>query len=311
MFSFRRALVHGGLFFATVLTTAWVGSMMTIPKEGDAPTTILEILWQGLPFSLSLLSILLTHEMGHYVFARLHRVEVSLPYFIPFPFGPFGTLGAVIRMRGKIESRDALVDIGASGPIAGLIVAIPVLAYGISQSEIIELQSGGYLEGNSMLYLAIKWMVTGRILPSDGVDVNLHPIAWAGWGGLLVTMINLLPIGQLDGGHIAFAFFGQVYERASLWVHRGLLALALGVSSYVVWDLARVKSLSLAFAEGASAGMPWLVFAGLLLLMKRMSGGNYHPPVGDRPLSPRRRILCYAMLIVFAMIFTPIPLRPT
>jgi Zn-dependent protease len=189
----------------------------------------------GLPFAATLLGILFTHEMGHYVVGRLRRAPVSLPYFIPLP--PFisftGTMGAVIVQREPMEDRRTVLEVGIAGPLAGLIVAIPLLLYGLTLSTIgsptPEMLASGYIqEGNSLLYIAAKWLVFGRFLPSGGVDVQLSPVAWGAWIGLLVTMLNMLPIGQLDGGHVAYALLGRTadylaYATIALCVLLGLL----------------------------------------------------------------------------------------
>jgi membrane-associated protease RseP (regulator of RpoE activity) len=267
-------LLHGFLFVATCFTTYLAG---------------------GPVFAATLMGILLTHEMGHYVVARRHGIDASLPYFIPLPFST-GTLGAVIKMNSPIQRRDALVDVGAAGPLAGLVVAIPLLVIGLVQSPVAALPPAGpeevsLIEGNSLLYIGLKLITKGQYLPSGDLDVHLGPMAMAAWVGLLVTFINLIPIGQLDGGHVAYGFFGERHERHSRWLHRGLLAV-LGALSYA--------------AQGA---LPWLVWAGLLLGMRRLSGGLYHPPVGPEPLSRSRRVLFWIVAIVFLLLFTPVPMR--
>ena len=294
--------LHGFLFVATLATTT---------NAGANPNSVglWEYIVSGLPFSLSLMGILTAHEMGHYMAARYHRVAASLPYFIPLPFGLLGTLGAVIKMPKSVRNRNKLVDIAAAGPISGLVIAVPILLLGLWHSPVGPMQTGGLIEGNSILYLMCKLLVKGLILPAGGMDVQLHPAAFAGWVGLLVTMINLIPIGQLDGGHLAFAYFGQPHNRASVWLHRGLLLLGLGVSAYTVWRMTQRFPLSIAFARGATTGMPWLVWWVLLHVFRKMSRGTYHPAVDDRPLTRFRRTLCIAMLMLFILILTPIPMR--
>lgn len=307
----RQYAFHLGMFLATCFTTTFVGAMDIRPDLFDGSIShFFFALKSGLPFSLSLLGILITHEMGHYVFARKHNVDVSLPLFIPLPIG-IGTLGAVIRMKGTLNSRNALADIGAAGPLAGLIVAIPILIYGIHLSLVAPL-SPGLLEGNSILYILLKFLVKGAILPGNGLDVHLHPVAWAGWVGLLVTMINLLPIGQLDGGHIAYAYWGKQHNTSSLWFHRALLFLAIAASIYTIIELSEKTSTKEAILFGWSAGMPWFVWWVLLKLMLRMTHGQYHPPVTKEDLlSKGRKRICILMFIVFLCILTPIPLRRT
>jgi membrane-associated protease RseP (regulator of RpoE activity) len=302
-------VLHLGLFLATCLTTTWVGIRTTHPEVGWSNVSSLwPLVGEGLPYSLSIMGILLTHEMGHYVFARWHGVKASLPYFLPIPLPLVGTMGAIIKMEGRIGNRNALADIGASGPLAGLLVAVPVLAYGIHLSPVNPV-GPGLLEGNSILYLTLKYLIKGAILPGGGMDVNLHPMAWAGWVGLLVTMINLLPIGQLDGGHVAFAYFGDRYERAARTIHRLLPLLALLAMTITVLQLWGKEPSGYLLLFGFNAGLPWLVWTLMIQILKRVSGGRYHPPVGEQDLSPGRRKLCLAMMVIFVLILVPVPMR--
>jgi len=269
----------------------------------------------GAQFAGTLMTILLCHEMGHYLVARRHRLDVSLPYFIPLPpFISLGTMGAVIRMRRPISDRNQLIDVGAAGPLAGLLAAFPLLIVGLSLSPLSHTTAqGAVTEGNSLAYIALKFLVHGRYLPAaDGTDVQLHPMAFAAWVGLLITMINLIPIGQLDGGHIASAWLGPRHERLSGWLHRFLLVIGAAVIALLFAE-ARSHGWSWkdSMVRAGTAGMPWLVWAILLLVMRRLSGGIYHPPVEGAPLSRGRRMLALGMLILFALLFTPIPLRET
>jgi membrane-associated protease RseP (regulator of RpoE activity) len=269
----------------------------------------------GLSFSIPLMTILLCHEMGHYVAARIHRVPTSLPYFVPLPpgIGMFGTMGAVI-LQSRTTDRRKLMDIGAAGPLAGLLVAIPVLVYGLYLSPVGP-SEGGFQEGNSLLYAVLKRLVCGEWLPGLGRDVNLHPIAFAGWAGLLVTMLNLLPVGQLDGGHVAIAFFGNRYGRTSQWLRRMLLPLSIGITAVVYSQVS--KDLSgrnpphgfSPWNIALPAGSVWLVWFVMLGLLRRLSGGVDHPPVDDRPLPANRTILFWVVLMTFLTIFMPIPFR--
>jgi membrane-associated protease RseP (regulator of RpoE activity) len=269
---------------------------------------------QGLEFSATLMAILLTHEMGHYVAGRIHNVDVSLPYFIPLPIST-GTLGAIIRMRSPITRRDALIDVGAAGPLAGLAVAIPLLVIGLVRSQVVpsapaEPGTVSLVEGNSLLYILLKLIIKGQYLPGGGVDVQLGQMAMAAWVGLLVTFINLIPIGQLDGGHVAVAFFGSRHERHAPWLHRGLLAVGTGVLGVMGWQAMQAgRDLGGTLRYASQGALPWLVWAGLLLGMRKLSGGIYHPPVGDEPLSRSRRILFWVVAIVFILLFTPVPMR--
>jgi len=285
------------LFVLTVLSVLLMGAIYELPPPaGEQPyggtLYLLTHLHHGWPFALPLMAILLTHELGHYFAARHHRVPASLPYFIPLPLlSPFGTMGAVIAMRGRIRSRNALLDIGAAGPLAGMVVALVVLVIGLSQSAVHPQSGGGWLEGQCLLYLGLKRAVLGPI--PAGYDVFLSSTAFAGWTGLLVTMLNLLPIGQLDGGHIAFALFGKRQDRLAAVLHWSLL----GVFAYNL----------LAYGQ-AEPGLVWLVWWVLLLVVRRMSGGN-HPPTEPGELSPGRRRVAVGCLLLFVLIFMPTPMR--
>ena len=298
----RRNLL---LFALTLLSVFHAGALYgdKLPKEGGWLAT-LKALPEGWPFAVSLLAILLVHEFGHYIAARLHGVDASLPFFIPFPFlSPMGTMGAVIAMRGRIRSRKALLDIGASGPLAGLAVAIPVLVLGLSLSEVKPLSEHGALEGQSLLYLLLKRVVLGPI--PDGHDVYLGPVAFAGWGGLLVTSLNLIPIAQLDGGHIAYALFGLRQNRIARVLHWSLLGMfALNLIRFA-WPIVKARAWSdLGGAVGNS--MSWLVWFLLLGGLMRV-GGRDHPPVEEGELDPIRKGIAVFSLVLFVLLFMPTP----
>lgn len=291
------------LFILTSLSTLWVGAQM----EGVAEPS-LQTLWQGWTFAVPLMAILVSHEMGHYVAGRIHRVDTSPPYFIPMPLSLLGTMGAVIKMRGRIRSRDALLDIGASGPLAGMVVALPVLLYGLHQSPVEPLTlTGAYImEGHSIFYVAALYLVKGPI--PEGYDIMLSPCALAGWAGLLVTMINMIPFGQLDGGHVAYALFGERQDRLSkrmIWLLAALaivVSLGYGIPSVMAGDPDYIQT------GNFYAGVPWLVWAGMLLLMRRY-GGSDHPPTDDNVLSPKRRIIAGGTLVLFLLLFMPSMVR--
>ncbi len=283
--------LHGLLFVAACVTTWNAG---------------------GPVFAATLMGILVAQERGHYIVARRYGIDVSLPYFIPLPFA-VGTMGAIIRMRSAISRRNALIDVGASGPLAGLAVAIPLLIWGLASSPVGPVANGadgGFIEGNSLLYILLKLIVKGRYLPSGGLDVQISPMAFAAWVGMLVTFINLIPVGQLDGGHVAVAIFGDGWERAARWLHRSLAVVGLGVF-LVLTQAARDAGRTGwgAVGYGAQSAVPWLVWATLLFVMRKLAGGRYHPPVGQEPLAPSRRILGIVMAIVFVLLFTPVPRR--
>jgi len=245
--------------------------------------SILRHLGQGWEFTLSLLAILLAHELGHYFTARHFGVAVTLPYLIPFPLNPFGTMGAVIRMKDLPPSKRAMLLIGAAGPLVGLAVAIPILLWGLSLSPVTALPAeGGYsLEGNSLLYAALKYLLFGRWLPSGGEDVLLHPIAYAGWAGLLVTSLNLIPAGQLDGGHVAYALLGDK-------------------TRYLTWAIIGV-TMALGFWWPG-----WFLWAALAFVFSRRQAR----PMDDvSPLTGNEVALAILLLVIFALIFTPLPLR--
>lgn len=274
-----RVRLAGGLFIATVLSCLFVGMSRESIADGFQVWDILT----GWPFAVSLLAILVAHELGHYFVARHYDTPVSLPYFIPMPFNILGTLGAVINMKGPPANRRQLLAIAAAGPIAGFILTIPILILGLNLSEVQPLPTEGpyWIEGNSLLYAGLKLLVFGKILPSGGQDVLLHPVATAGWAGLLVTGLNLLPVGTLDGGHIVYALAGNKAKMLT-WPIIGLMIL-LGI---VVWS-------------------GWLLWAGLLFLF-----GRYHavPLNNITQLGSLGRVIAIAVIIVFVLTFTPIPI---
>jgi membrane-associated protease RseP (regulator of RpoE activity) len=281
-----RLWLHALLFGATVLTVLYVGAAMV---EGRPPDDLWPLfhLWQGWPFALGLLSILLAHELGHYFVSRHHGVDRSLPYFIPLPLpasvNVLGTLGAVILMKAPITNRRVMLDIGAAGPLIGIVVAIPVLLIGLSLSHVqpIVTDQAYMLEGSSLLYLALKYLMFGRWLPGGGLDVFISPVAFAGWAGLLVTSLNLIPAGQFDGGHILYSVLGERAQRLT-WP----IVLALGLLGLIFWR-------------------GWLIWALLVLLL-----GQRHPgPLdGVTELDGRRKLVAVVTLVVFVLTFMPVPL---
>ncbi len=275
------------LFVLTLLSVVFIGAL----NEGANPLENPADLRLGLPFAGALLGILTAHELSHYFMGRRYGSPVSLPYFIPLPISILGTMGAVITQKGPMRSRRALFDIGAAGPIGGIIVAVPLLIVGLLLSvvEPLPVNEPYFLEGNSILYHLIKWAIFGQPLPSGGMDVMLHPVAFAAWAGLMVTALNLFPVGQLDGGHVLYAMFGPL-----------------------AWTIARVFvgvmfgwGLFLNFVLGNQAGWTWVVWGGLGLLM-----GTRHPrPLNDlTPLDWRRRVIGWAMVVLFFLVLVPVPL---
>ncbi len=234
-------------------------------------------LWQGLEFSLPLLLILLAHEFGHYFDCRRLRVDASLPYFLPSPL-LLGTFGAFIRIRGPIYSRKALFDIGISGPIAGFLALIPFLVVGVSLSHVALLpaQQSRFIFGTPLALRALELI---RFPHAPAVYVSLHPTAVAAWAGLLATAINLLPMGQLDGGHILYAVLGERWHR---YVTHAFIAILVGLGFFY---------------------RAWWIWAVLLFLF-----GRRHPLVYDQtPLSRGRLWLSGAALAMFILSFSLVP----
>lgn len=261
-----RTSVNIILFILTVLSVLFAGSTAPGGQPSDPVGQILEILkslLSGWPFAVSLLSILLAHEFGHYLMSRHHKTPATLPYFIPLPFSPLGTMGAAILMQGTPKNKRILFDIGVAGPLAGMVVAIPVLFLGLSLShlDLVKPLNGFVeMEGNSLLYLAAKYLTFGKLLPApvsyDGVapllywvkyfftgrpipvgatDVFISPVAFAGWAGLLVTALNLIPAGTLDGGHVVYSLFGDKAARAFPVIMVVLAGLGFAWSGWWIW----------------------------------------------------------------------------
>ena len=273
-----RPGLHLALLLATVATTIAAGAM----QQGVDPFTDPLLLYKGIPFSFTLLLILGSHEMGHYLVSRRHRLDVTLPYFIPAPPIPFiiGTFGAFIKIRSPIQDKLALLDVGCAGPLIGVAVAIPVTLVGLQLSHT-TIMAGGQetvVLGEPLLYQFLSWLVFGSLSPETAVV--LHPVAFAGWIGMLVTALNLIPVGQLDGGHVAYALFPE-YQRY----------ISLG-------------SLGLLLACGLLFWYGWLMWAVLLSLL-----GWRHPPpyYSWVPLDRPRRVLGVITILVFILTFSPAP----
>ena len=241
-----RVSINIILFILTVLSVMFVGALATEPPTADGVLSQvvawINYLLTGWPYALSLMSILLAHEFGHYFMSRHHKTAATLPYFIPLPFPPLGTMGAAILMQSTPKNKRVLFDIGVAGPLAGIIVAIPVLFYGLSISHLTTIvPMNGIIseEGNSLLYLFAKYFTFGKLLPAPvslhgmtfgmywlryfftgqpapigATDVFTSPVAFAGWAGLLVTALNLIPAGTLDGGHVIYSLFGDSSQES-------------------------------------------------------------------------------------------------
>lgn len=278
--------LHISLFFLTCLSTLSAGALQQGINIIKSPGRIIE----GLPFAGTLMTILLCHELSHYFASRKNHTVATLPYFIPAP-SIFGTFGAFIKMKSPIITRKALIDIGASGPIAGFVISVAACIIGLNLSKVIPLPSAsagdGVLSlGDSILFSFLSRIVLGPT--PEHYDILLHPIAFAGWIGLFVTSLNLIPIGQLDGGHIAYAMLGERHRYVSR-----ILVVVLAV-------------LGLSSLLGFSGWEGWLVWAILMLVL-----GIKHPPVlyWESPLDPRRTVIGLVSLAIFIITFIPSPFK--
>jgi membrane-associated protease RseP (regulator of RpoE activity) len=288
----QRTWLHVLLFLLTVVTTTLVGSAHYLGFLADfaaAPRLPAEILiLKGLWYSGTILLILGAHELGHYYACRYYQVDASLPFFLPAPFIFLtGTLGAFIRIREPIPTKRMLFDIGIAGPIAGFVFAVPALIVGVLMSHVVRLPDDftGLSLGEPLLFKAVSYLVWGPI--PDGWSLNLHPVAFAAWFGLLATALNLFPIGQLDGGHISYAVLG----RKSTAITIVMIVIAVCLTFFVSWS--------------------WAVWTVLLLLML-FTFGPRHPRTMDEdiPLDKRRLWLALFALVMFVLCFTYNPISP-
>lgn len=270
---------HLLLFLVTFATTTMAGALHVGVDPLSNPLGMIE----GLPFSATLMLILLCHELGHYTLAAVHRVPATLPYFIPGPPFLVGTFGAFIKMHGMPRSRRALFDVGAAGPWAGFVVALPAVIIGLMWSEVRPLggpMEGGLTLGNSLLFAGLSSTVLG--VHPDDVTILLHPVALAGWFGIFVTFLNLLPVGQLDGGHVVYALFGRAHRKIARVFF--LVVLGLGFLGWQGWFL-------------------WALLLGFVLRVD-------HPdtPDHDTPLDPFRKLAAWCTIGIFVLTFMPVPL---
>jgi membrane-associated protease RseP (regulator of RpoE activity) len=301
------------LFVLTVVSVLLAGSQFT-EFNGPIPTTftgqlaiLFKNIWNGWPFALSLLGILSAHEFGHYFAGKAHGAAVTLPYFIPLPLvSPLGTMGAFIQLKSLPKNKRSLFDLAIAGPLAGLVIAIPVLIYGLATSTVgpVTAGQGSFIEGNSIAYLLSKWIVFGKLLPDPagltglplllhwvsfffigrplpvgGTDVIINQVAWAGWVGLLVTFLNLIPAGQFDGGHIIYSVFGRRVNAVVPFI------LVITVLLGFLWS-------------------GWWLWAFLIFLLGR---AHAEPLDQITKLDAPRKALAALMLFVFLMVLTPIP----
>lgn len=278
-----RPWVNVLLFVTTCFTVATMHLPVT---EVDALVREPSLLFAGVPFAATLMSILLAHEMGHYLTARLAGVQQTLPYFIPAPTR-LGTLGALLFLRSKPPNRGVLLDIAVMGPYAGLVLAIPAVAWGLAHSGSATHPVGDVLLGDSLLFAGLR-----HLLRPEATYLALHPIAEAGWYGLFITSLNLIPAGQLDGGHVTYALFGRAHGIVSISV-----ATALLIAGGLMLALENLGPTRL-------TGGLWVTWSLALLFF----GGN-HAEVHDRvlPLSRAQRVRAVGALVAFALTFMPVP----
>lgn len=277
------------LFLATFGSTMYVGALhhsafLADFRDETPPFALLSGVW----YSFTVLAILGTHELGHYYACRYYRMDASPPYFLPFPLVPTGTFGAFIRIRQRIPTKAMLFDVGAAGPIAGFAVAVPVLFAGVALSRVTPLPADSegvvlYTLGEPLLFRAAAWLIWGPL--PEGHAINLHPMGFAAWFGLLMTALNLFPIGQLDGGHISYAALGPRSTAVSV----GGAAVVVGLLFF---------------------SLSWLLWAVLLVTMLAVFGPR-HPRTldDDVPLDARRRWIALGTAAIFVLCFTPAPIR--
>jgi membrane-associated protease RseP (regulator of RpoE activity) len=267
----------------TLFSVLAVGALLDL---NEVSSRIYTEIWRGIPYAASILLILGAHEMGHYVAARRHKLAVTLPYFIPVPFLALtlvGTMGAFIQLRQPMRNRKMLFDVGAAGPLTGLIFAVPILLIGLANTHVVPIPaSAGTYEGDSLFYAAAKTVTFGHYLPDGRLDVciDCNQLAWAGWVGLLVTALNLIPIGQLDGGHVLYSLIGEHARRLYYPLLIALCALSVVANMWIIWVV-------------------------LMLIFGRI----YATPLDMiTPLDNRRRSLAIFTLIVAVLVFVPMPL---
>ncbi|MEO0072428.1 MAG: site-2 protease family protein [candidate division WOR-3 bacterium] len=265
------------LFVLTIFTTLIAGAL----HFGVNPFANLSNLWKGLPFSLTLLIILLGHELGHFFTARYYKIRVSLPFFLPVPHPLIGTMGAFIRIRSQIPNRRALIRVGLSGPLVGFLLAIPAIIIGLRASRVVSITEiqGGLKIGSSLIFYLFSKIFFPKILENS--DIVLHPVAFAGWLGLFVTAINLLPLGQLDGGHISYGILGKYYKYLSFAV-----IIVVGLLGFL-WP-------------------GWFFWLILVIAL----GINHPESINDsEPLTKIDKFLAGIGLIILILSFIPVPIK--
>jgi membrane-associated protease RseP (regulator of RpoE activity) len=285
----HRWWLHALLLLLTIGTTTALGVEHYLSFKSDFGAQVVHVdrsvLWQGLWYSLSVLGILGAHEMGHYLACRRYDVDATLPFFLPFP-SLAGTLGAVIKIREAFPSRTALFDIGVAGPIAGFVVLVPLLFLGMHLSNVMPVPHDmeGWTLGEPLLFKAATWLVFGTV--PDGYSVNMHPMVFAAWFGMLATAWNLLPFGQLDGGHLTYATLGESSRYFSIATVAGAIVMSFISVSWIL--------------------MTVMMVAMLIFL------GPRHPRViyEHEPLAPGRLAVAIFAIVMFALCFMPVPLEP-
>jgi len=287
----ERYWLHALLLALTLLTTTAAGAGHWLSFQADfrdefPSIPVVALALHGLWYGLTILAILGAHELGHYLACRYYGISASLPYFLPVPFPLTGTAGAFIKIRQPITSKPALFDIGIAGPLAGFAIAVPALFLGLALSRVVDLPPtfSGVSLGEPLLFKAAAWLVWGPV--PDHQSINMHPMAFAAWFGLLATALNLFPIGQFDGGHIAYAALGRRAFLVSLITLGAAVGLSFYSSSWIVWT---VVAIGLMFTFGLRHPRTW---------------------DEDVPLDRRRLLLAVVAVVVFVLCFTPAPLEP-
>ncbi len=292
----RERLRAGGLFLLTSMGVVYTGYAQS------TAATRPEKLHEALVFASTLLGILLAHEFGHYVAAKWHGIDVSLPHFIPAPLiSPFGTMGAVIRMRSPLSDRRALMDVGAAGPLAGMLFAVPLYAWGSATSQMVKIVPEQGVElGESLIVQGLDRLF--HHVPA-GYTLMLSPMAFAAWGGMLVTMINLVPVGQLDGGHVLYALLGERLTPYARAIHAGVLLMGVGVAVHAVYT-------GMPWEQAMQRGGFWMLWFVVLGVLGRVGGGSAtgHPPTDALPLGRWREVMGVFTLALFVLLFMPTPI---
>jgi membrane-associated protease RseP (regulator of RpoE activity) len=307
----NRFLLHLGLFLITFITTTLAGAAWTTNTAGPYE---LEFLAVGLPYSLAILFVITCHEFGHYFAAKYHKVDATLPYYIPFPYIPgflnFGTMGAVIRTKSPVYSNKTMFDIGVAGPIAGFIACLAVLIYGFlnvpGEGYLLNIHpdyyspeygtQGGLAFGDTLLFAFLRMIFVqpGQFFPPMS-EIYHYPFLCVGWFGLFVTAMNMIPVGQLDGGHISYTMFGAKNSYKIALIAFGIL-LILGI-------LGLLESFLVIPTSYGWSG--WLFWAFILFFLIKLK----HPPIPDEtPLDNRRKFIGYTAYFIFLISFSPAPI---